>query len=130
MIVRKISIVSVMVIVRTTFFNTVNTLFIPASSPFFPYMFQTNSKHGYGCPSHFCDVFDRCLQESPEARPTFKEIGELLVTQVGLFLSLGRYTQIHTSTVVQGGAGWMELLPGVFDMLQYFETILPLVESL
>ena len=24
----------------------------------------------------------------------------------------------------------MEPLPGVFDMLQYFETILPLVESL
>ena len=35
------------------------------------------------------------------------------------------YTQIHTPTVVQlleAGA--------VFDMLQYFETILPLVESL
>ena len=34
--------------------------------------------------------------------------------------------------VVQGmgGGGWMEPLPGVFDMLQYFETILPLVESL
>ena len=29
-----------------------------------------------------------------------------------------------------GGGGWMEPLPGVFDMLQYFETILPLVESL
>ena len=26
--------------------------------------------------------------------------------------------------------GWMEPLPGVFDILQYFETILPLVESL
>ena len=26
--------------------------------------------------------------------------------------------------------GWMEPLPGVFDMLQYFETILPSVESL
>ena len=29
-----------------------------------------------------------------------------------------------------GGGGWMEPLPGVFDMLQYFETILPLVENL
>ena len=29
-----------------------------------------------------------------------------------------------------GGGGWMEALPGVFDMLQYFETILSLVESL
>ena len=39
------------------------------------------------------------------------------------------YTQIHTPSVVQGGGGveWMEPLPGVFDMLQYFETILPLV---
>ena len=38
-------------------------------------------------------------------------------------------TQIHTPTVVRG---WerKEPLPGVFDMLQYFETILPLVESL
>ena len=32
-----------------------------------------------------------------------------------------------------GGGGWwvlMEPLPRVFDMLQYFKTILPLVESL
>ena len=28
------------------------------------------------------------------------------------------------------GGGWMELLREVFDMLQYFETILSLVESL
>ena len=28
------------------------------------------------------------------------------------------------------GGGWMEPLLRVFDMLQYFETILPLVESL
>ena len=42
------------------------------------------------------------------------------------------YKQIHTPTVVQRGGqgGWMESLPGVFDMLQYFETILPLAESL
>ena len=40
--------------------------------------------------------------------------------------------QIHTPTVVRGGGGgaWMEPLPEVFDMLPYFETILPLVESL
>ena len=30
----------------------------------------------------------------------------------------------------EGGGGLMEPLPGVFDMLQYFETILSLVESL
>ena len=35
------------------------------------------------------------------------------------------YTQTHTPTVVHGGwGGWMEPLPGVFDMLQYLETIL------
>ena len=43
------------------------------------------------------------------------------------------YTQIHTPAVVQPGGegrGWIEPLPGVFGMLQYFETSLPLVESL
>ena len=41
------------------------------------------------------------------------------------------YTQIHTPAVVQGmGRGRTETLPRVFDMLQYFETILPSVESL
>ena len=42
-------------------------------------------------------------------------------------------TQIHTPTVVQGregGGGLMGPLPRVFDMLQYFEAILPSVESL
>ena len=34
--------------------------------------------------------------------------------------------QIHTPTVVQGrGGGLMGPLSRVFDMLQYFETILP-----
>ena len=37
--------------------------------------------------------------------------------------------RIHTPTVVKGGVGgggsWMEPLPKVFYMLQYFETILP-----
>ena len=37
--------------------------------------------------------------------------------------------QIHTSTVVEGGRGLMEPLPGVFNMLQHIETILLLVES-
>ena len=40
------------------------------------------------------------------------------------------YKQIYTRTVVQGEGRRMEPLPGVFDMLQYFETISPLVESL
>ena len=56
------------------------------------------------------------------------------VTGVPRYLALGRTsTQIHTPTVLQelgGGGGWMEALPGVFDLLQYFETILRLVESL
>ena len=40
--------------------------------------------------------------------------------------------QIHTPTVVQkgGGVGAAPLPPWVFDMLQYFEMILPSVESL
>ena len=37
---------------------------------------------------------------------------------------------IHTPTKVQKGGGLIEPLPAVFDMLQYFEMILPLVESL
>ena len=43
------------------------------------------------------------------------------------------YQQIHTPTVVQGGGevgGVNVTPPRIFDMLQYFETILPLVESL
>ena len=36
--------------------------------------------------------------------------------------------QIHIPTVVQGG--WMDPRLRVFDMLQYFETILPSEESL
>ena len=31
---------------------------------------------------------------------------------------------------IGGGGGWMKPLFSAFDMLQYFETILPLVESL
>ena len=43
--------------------------------------------------------------------------------------------QIHTRTVVQGGGGGVGVLmdgtlPTVFEMLQYFETILTSVESL
>ena len=30
----------------------------------------------------------------------------------------------------KGGGGWMERLPGFFDVLLYFETILPSVENL
>ena len=37
-------------------------------------------------------------------------------------------TQIHTPTEAQGG--WMAPFPELFDMLQYFETILRSVKSL
>ena len=44
------------------------------------------------------------------------------------------YTEIHTTAVVQGGGGgWAPPPPPratVFEMLQYFKTILPSVESL
>ena len=40
------------------------------------------------------------------------------------------YMQIHTPTVVQGGGGVDEIPLTVFDIWQYFETILPSVESL
>ena len=40
------------------------------------------------------------------------------------------YMQIHTPTVVQGGRKLIEPLLRIFDMLQGFETILPLEESL
>lgn len=40
--------------------------------------------------------------------------------------------QIHTRTMVQGGGGVLMdgTLPTVFEMLQYFKTILTSVESL
>ena len=65
-------------------------------------------------------------------RPCVKETSENIQHPQNiscLFLFAWFTTQIHTSTVVQEG-GWIEPLPGVFDMLHYFETILPLVESL
>ena len=47
-------------------------------------------------------------------------------------LTLGRTGKFIPPTVVKGvgGGGVMESLPSVNDMLQYFENILPLVESL
>ena len=48
-----------------------------------------------------------------------------------VILSLGRTRKIILLLFYNGvGERWMEPLPGVFDMLQYFETILPLVENL
>ena len=42
----------------------------------------------YICPSHFNDVFSRCLQEDSAKRPSFSEIKQSLVTQVRLILLL------------------------------------------
>ena len=47
-----------------------------------------------------------------------------------LFVNPREYRQIHTPHHGTRGGGEVEPLLGVFDMLQYFETILPLVESL
>ena len=47
-------------------------------------------------------------------------------------LTLGRTSKFVPPSWYKagGGGGWMEPLPRVLDMLQYFETILLLVESL
>ena len=48
-----------------------------------------------------------------------------------VILSLGRTRKFILLLLYNGvGEGWMEPLPGVFDMLQYFEMILPLMENL
>ena len=41
-----------------------------------------------------------------------------------------RFYPHRVSVCVEGGGRLMEPLPRVFEVLQYFETILPLVESL
>ena len=45
-------------------------------------------------------------------------------------LTLARTRKFIPPPWYKGGGGLMEPLPGIRDMLQYFETILPLVESL
>ena len=42
---------------------------------------------------------------------------------LGCILSDGFLNDLIIITVVQGGGGWMEPLPGVFDMLQYVKMI-------
>ena len=51
-------------------------------------------------------------------------------TQLLLPLTLGRRCKFIPPPWYKGVGVWMEPHPGVFEMLQYFETILPLVESL
>ena len=51
--------------------------------------------------------------------------------RAGALLTLARTREvIPPPWYIRVGGGEMEPLPGVSDMLQYFETILPLVESL
>ena len=60
-------------------------------------------------------------------------VERLLLMVKKSWISYQGITQIHPLSVVQGAGGggaWMEPVPRVFDMLQYFETILPYVESL
>ncbi|XP_078371994.1 uncharacterized protein LOC144655584 isoform X1 [Oculina patagonica] len=37
--------------------------------------------YGYLCPSHFCDVFNRCLQTDPDERPSFSDVRRSLIAQ-------------------------------------------------
>ena len=54
----------------------------------------------------------------------------LIVNHVGLKAWVCKLTLGRTCKFRYKGGGGMEPLPGVFDMFQYFETILSLVESL
>ncbi|XP_015747882.1 PREDICTED: uncharacterized protein LOC107327651 isoform X2 [Acropora digitifera] len=42
---------------------------------------ESHDNYGPLCPPHFCEVFDRCLLKSPDARPSFKEIRKSLVAK-------------------------------------------------
>ena len=44
-------------------------------------------------------------------------------------LTIGSTRKFIPPPWYKGGGGWIEPLLGVYDMLQYLETILPLVES-
>ena len=51
---------------------------------FYAISFQSHDAYGPFCPSHFCDVFDRCLLLNPDERPSFSEIRQSLVAEVSL----------------------------------------------
>ena len=55
---------------------------------------------------------------------------EVLTFDQESFLTLGPTRKFIPLPWYKRDGGWMKPLPGVFDILQYFETILPLVESL
>ena len=57
------------------------------------------------------------------------KIMEITIRKLTVHLTLGRTRKVVPPPWYKGG-GLMEPLPRVFDMLQYFETILPSLESL
>ena len=48
----------------------------------------------------------------------------------GNFSPSAIHANSHPLRGTRGGGGWMKPLPGIFDVLLYFETILPSVENL
>ena len=68
------------------------------------------------------------LWNIPEQRESFSSRSAELINKYikgneKYLINPRTYSQIHTPSLIQGGGG------GVFDMLQYFETILLLAES-
>ena len=63
------------------------------------------------------------------ASATHLTLGIIVISVSKFFFFFFRLTLGRTRKIIPQW-GWMEPLPGVFDMLQYFETILPSVESL
>ena len=67
--------------------------------------------------------------------PTYCSVCGCVCVCVCVCFDSQTYAQGHTSSVIQGGGKLrgggrlMEPLPRVFDVLQYFETIFPSVES-
>ena len=62
-------------------------------------------------------------------REFWAKIMEITIRKLTVHLTLGRTRKVVPPPWYKGG-GLMEPLPRVFDMLQYFETILPSLESL
>ena len=96
-----------------------------------PIVTGQNSTHK----NHSCEVRvaytvgtqrERFLREECAVRAREREEA----TASPIMLTLGRTRKFIPPPWYKVGGAGMEPLPGVFDMFQYFETILPLVESL
>ena len=71
--------------------------------------------------------FKSTIREKYTASLSYQSQCEYLLRNI--IINSRTYAQIHTPTVVQGGwGGWWN--PRVADVLQYFEKILPSMESL